>query len=136
MQIKKYFKNSIQVFAMITSLVILVNLFLGNQLTNGILWSIIGVALLSALLTFILYDFPPFNRLSPMVAEIVYLLLVLVSLNFFYFLIGSKITIALVLGNAILVGIIYLIIRWVSYSEDKKEAEKINQALKNMREGK
>lgn len=135
--VKKYIKNMIQIFSMVFTCVLLVNFLSGKVLTNSFVTSVCFVALVSAVLSIVFYDIAPFTKLNSILVQVVYVCSILGAIDFILVKeFGQQLGMNALIGNLVLILIIYGIVRWVAFTEDQKEADEINRVLKKMRGGK
>ncbi|MHC5228286.1 hypothetical protein ACYSNW_08420 [Enterococcus sp. LJL99] len=134
--VKKYVRNVIQIFSMVFTFVVLVNFLFGKGLTSSFVTSVCFVALVSAVLSILFYDISPFTKINPFLVQIIYVLCIIITVDVVLIRAnGHQLGVSALIGNLLLILSIYGVVRWVAFAEDKKEADKINQALKKMREG-
>lgn len=135
--VKKYIRNMIQIFSMVFTCVLLVNFLYGKVLTNSFVSSVCFVALVSAVLSIVFYDIAPFTKLNSILVQVIYVFSILGAIDFILVKeFGQQLEMNALIGNLVLILIIYGIVRWVAFTEDKKEADEINRVLKKMRGGK
>lgn len=129
-KIKKIF----QLTAMVFTVIVMMQLLLGNELNNVILCEYIVSALLAAMLKHIFFTGLMFD--SSVWRQLLYLFmvwLIVITCNFLFHWDMSRTSIY---TSPFLVTIIYLVLRLFNYQLEKIEVKKMNELLKRKRESK
>jgi hypothetical protein len=129
-KIKKIF----QLTAMVFTVIVLMQLLLGNELNNVILCEYMVSSLLAAMLKHIFFKGLMFD--SSVWRQLLYLFmvwLIVIACNFLFHWDMSRTSIY---TSPFLVTIIYLVLRLFNYQLEKIEVKKMNELLKRKRENK
>lgn len=129
-KIKKIF----QLTAMVFTVIIMMQLLLGNELNNGILCEYMVSALLAAMLKHIFFTGLMFD--SSVWRQLLYLFMVWLIVIVCNFLFHWDMSRTSIYTSPFLVTIIYLVLRLFNYQLEKIEVKKMNELLKRKRENK
>lgn len=127
---RSFIKNRCIMFCIIFSVLVLIHFFRGGELSNDVVYSFIFVSFFSSVMSFVLKDNEKFRARRVMIYQLIYLCIIMVTIVGISCLLGWKQSFSTVGINFIIVMGIYLLIKYLQFTEDKKEAEGINTALK------
>jgi len=126
-----YIKKVFQLMSMIFTIIVLLQLIMQHTLNNQILLGMMGVSFAASILKVIFFKGILFE--FSIGRQMAYLLLVWGLVLVFNFTFNWHMTIMDMLVNLIMVFVIYLCLRLISYHFLKEDAKKLNQLLAEKR---
>jgi hypothetical protein len=127
-------KKIFQLTAMVFTIIIMIQLLLGNALNNVIIYEYLACSLMAAMLKHIFFRGLIFE--SSVWRQLLYLFmvwLIVIACNFLFHWGMSRTSIY---TSPALVTIIYLVLRLFNYELEKIEVKKMNELLKRKRDNK
>ena len=129
-KIKKIF----QLTSMVFTVIVLMQLLLGNELSRTILYEYLACSLLAAMLKHIFFRGIIFE--FSIWRQLLYLFLVWLFVITCNFLFHWGMSMASVFASPVMVITIYLVLRLFNYQLEKTEVRKMNELLKKRRDSK
>ena len=133
---KNYFRQVIVVSSLIFMILVGINLLFNREVILTIIDSQFVISLLSGLLTILFIDDERRSNQQVIIREIIYIISILIMVMISNFWFKWELGFVGLFQNLILIIIIYLFIKGFIYDKDQKEADKINQYLKDKRKQK
>jgi uncharacterized membrane protein len=127
-------KKIFQLTAMVFTIIIMIQLLLGNELDNVIIYEYLACSLMAAMLKHTFFRGLIFE--SSVWKQLLYLFmvwLIVIACNFLFHWDMSRTSIY---TSPALVAIIYLVLRLFNYQLEKIEVKKMNELLKRKRDNK
>jgi len=128
---KTFVKHACIIFCVIFTVLVLIHFLRGEALTGQVVASFIIISLFSSAMSFLLKDNEKISGRRVILQQIIYLTAIMAAIIGISYYGGWKLSVGIAAINFIIVMSIYILIKFLLYKEDKKEAESINAALKN-----
>lgn len=131
---KSYIKNSCVIFSIVFSVLTLIHFFRGKELAVDVVWPFIYISFFSAMMTFLLRDNEQISNRRVMINQLIYLgsiMIMVVGISYFF---RWEVSVFSVSMNLIVVIGIYVLVKYLLFTEDNKDAQKMNEALKGRRD--
>ena len=124
-------KKITQVATLVFTILIVLQMSSGIEMSNQVLWQLLFVAFIASLVKVVLFKETLFNY--QWAYQLGYLLLIWLSILILSVFFNWHITTGGALTNLLLVFFVYFIIRVINYRKDKIEADQMNDYLKKKR---
>ncbi|MBF4695983.1 DUF3021 family protein [Fusibacter sp. Q10-2] len=124
-------KKLTQVATLIFTILIVIRMLSGLEVSNQMLWQLLFVALIASLMKVVMFKETLFNY--HWAYQLGYLFLIWLSLLIFGMFFKWHMTLGDAAMNLLLVFFIYGIIRVINYRQDKIEVDQMNDYLKKKR---
>ncbi len=129
MRVKEYLKEAFRLTSLIFTTLITINLFLQNEVAHDVLEVMLLISAISGALHFLLDDNGNYSNRRLIINQVLYLLIIFIQIAIGDILLQWELKLGGLLLNYVIVLVIYIFIRTVMYSKDKKEADEINQFI-------
>ncbi|MBP1046262.1 DUF3021 family protein [Enterococcus sp. BWM-S5] len=129
MEVKNYLKEAFRLTSLIFTTLISINLILQNDVAHDVLEVMLLISAVSGSLHFLLDDNGKYSDRRLIINQVLYLLIIFFQIALGDILLHWELGVSGLLLNYLIVLIIYVFIRSVMYSKDKREADKINQFI-------
>ncbi|MBO0450880.1 MULTISPECIES: DUF3021 family protein [Enterococcus] len=134
MRLVEYLKSVFRLSSMIFTLLATINLLLNKQVLFEIIEYMLVVSVLSGLLRFIIEDNEKFSNQRIVINQLIYIGLIFLQIIIGDILYGWELGFIGLMKNFGITLIIYVFIKFFIYSNDKKEADEINELIQQKRE--
>lgn len=134
MRIIEYLKSVFRLSSMIFTLLAAINLLLNKQTLFEIIEYMLVVSFISGLLRFIIEDKDSYSNRRIIINQLVYIGLILLQIIIGGVIYGWELGFSGIAQNLGIVLLIYAFIKFFIYSNDKKEADEINELIQQKRE--
>lgn len=134
MRIIEYLKSVFRLSSMIFTLLAAINLLLNKQTLFEIIEYMLAVSFISGLLRFIIEDKDSYSNRRIIINQLVYIGLILLQIIIGDVIYGWELGFSGITQNLGIVLLIYAFIKFFIYSNDKKEADEINELIQQKRE--
>lgn len=134
MRIIEYLKSVFRLSSMIFTLLAAINLLLNKQTLFEIIEYMLAVSFISGLLRFIIEDKDSYSNRRIIINQLVYIGLILLQIIIGDVIYGWELGFSGIAQNLGIVLLIYAFIKFFIYSNDKKEADEINELIQQKRE--
>ncbi|MDU5337075.1 DUF3021 family protein [Enterococcus sp.] len=134
MRIIEYLKSVFRLSSMIFTLLAAINLLLNKQTLFEIIEYMLVVSFISGLLRFIIEDKDSYSNRRIIINQLVYIGLILLQIIIGDVIYGWELGFSGIAQNLGIVLLIYAFIKFFIYSNDKKEADEINELIQQKRE--
>lgn len=134
MRIIEYLKSVFRLSSMIFTLLAAINLLLNKQTLFEIIEYMLIVSFISGLLRFIIEDNDSYSNRRIIINQLVYIGLILLQIIIGDVIYGWELGFSGIAQNLGIVLLIYAFIKFFIYSNDKKEADEINELIQQKRE--
>lgn len=134
MRIIEYLKSVFRLSSMIFTLLAAINLLLNKQTLFEIIEYMLVVSFISGLLRFIIEDKDSYSNRRIIINQLVYIGLILLQIIIGDVIYDWELGFSGIAQNLGIVLLIYAFIKFFIYSNDKKEADEINELIQQKRE--
>lgn len=135
MKIINYLKEAFRLTSLIFTTLVMLNFVLQTDALTHSLGYMLLIAAISGSLHFLIEDHEKYSSQRILLNHGIYLLIVCLQITLANRLLHWKLGFGGLLLNYVIVVLIYLFIRFIMYSNDLKEAEKINQFIQKRKQG-
>lgn len=129
MRLVEYLKSVFRLSSMIFTLLAAINLFISKQTLFEIIEYMLVVSFISGLLRFIIEDNENYSNRRIVLNQLVYIGLIFLQIIIGDILYGWELGFSGLVQNLGIVLVIYAFIKFFIYSNDKKEADEINELI-------
>lgn len=130
MSISNYLKESFRLTSLIFTLLIMINwLFNPEQLVNNTHILFI-FSVISSLLSFLLEEQDHYSNRRLIVNQVSYIGIICLLIVMSNWLLNWQLTVGQLAINLVMVTVIFLFIKFIMYSNDQKDADEINDFIK------
>lgn len=129
MRLVEYLKSVFRLSSMIFTLLAAINLFINKQTLFEIIEYMLVVSFISGLLRFIIEDNENYSNRRIVLNQLVYIGLIFLQIIIGDILYGWELGFSGLVQNLGIVLVIYAFIKFFIYSNDKKEADEINELI-------
>ena len=134
MRLVEYLKSVFRLSSMIFTLLATINLFISKDTLFDIIEYMLVVSAISGLLRFIIEDNESYSNRRIVINQIIYIGLILVQIVIGDVLYDWGLGIIGLVKNFGITLLIYAFIKFFIYSNDKKEADEINELIQQQKE--
>ena len=130
MNLIDYFKRAVQISSLVFSTLVVLNLVAQKDLLFRTIESLLFVSVISGALLFVLFEKYDYSNERIILNQVVYVLLIFATIIIGNKLFNWDLGISGLVNNFITVVVVFIFVKFILYSSDKKDAEAINQQLK------
>jgi len=134
MRLVEYLKSVFRLSSMIFTLLVTINLFISKDTLFDIIEYMLVVSVISGLLRFIIEDNESYSNRRIVINQIIYIGLILVQIVIGDVLYDWGLGFIGLVKNFGITLLIYAFIKFFIYSNDKKEADEINELIQQQKE--
>lgn len=136
MTVKEYIKEAFRLTSLIFTTLVIISFFLQADALADTLGYMLLIAGISGSLHFLIADNEKYSNQRILFNQFLYLLIICLQITIANFWLHWELGWDGLLMNFVIVLVIYIFIQFVMYSNDRKEAEKINQYLQKRKRDK
>ncbi|MCA5012093.1 MULTISPECIES: DUF3021 family protein [unclassified Enterococcus] len=136
MRIKEYLKESFRLTSLIFTTLVIINLFLQTEALTHSLAYMLLISAISGLLHFLIEDNEKYSSRRILFHQSLYLLIICLQIALANMLLHWQLGTVGLLLNFMIVFLIYFFIRFIMYSNDRKQADEINQFIQKRKRDK
>lgn len=133
MKIIEYLKSVFRLSSMIFTLLAAINLFINKQMLFDIIEYMLVVSFISGFLRFIIEDNDSYSNRRIVINQLVYIGLILIQIIIGDVIYDWELGFGGIAQNFGIVLLIYSFIKFFIYSNDRKEADEINELIQQKR---
>lgn len=133
MKIIEYLKSVFRLSSMIFTLLAAINLFINKQMLFDIIEYMLVVSFISGFLRFIIEDNDSYSNRRIVINQLVYIGLILIQIIIGDVIYDWELGFGGIAQNFGIVLLIYSFIKFFIYSNDRKEADEINEFIQQKR---
>lgn len=134
MRLVEYLKSVFRLSSMIFTLLVTINLFISKDTLFDIIEYMLVVSVISGLLRFIIEDNESYSNRRIVINQVIYIGLILVQIVIGDVLYDWGLGFIGLVKNFGITLLIYVFIKFFIYSNDKKEADEINELIQQQKE--
>lgn len=126
-------KNIFLIFCIIYTVLTLIYFFTNGVIPSDIMWLFLLVAIFSSILTILLIQKDEYSSWRLLVNQVIYVLIIMVVIISISYFSGWSLSFWSIAINFFVVTGLFILIKYLLFSNDQKEANAINEQLKNRR---
>lgn len=131
---KQYLKTFFEIFCILFTVLVLIQFFRGEELGPAVIRGFIAISLFSGAMTFLLREDETLSKQRILLNQVLYLGSILVVIGVITHLAGWKLSLEVMLVNFVGVLLLFVLIKFLIFSNDRKDADLLNEALKKRKQ--
>ncbi|MFD1900734.1 DUF3021 family protein [Enterococcus termitis] len=133
MRIINYLKETFRLTSLIFTTLVIINFFIQSEGLTHSLGYMLLIAAISSSLHFLIMDNDKYSNRRILLNQVFYVFIICSQITLANHLLHWELGVRGLLLNFVIVILIYIFIRFIMYSNDRKEADEINQFIQKRR---
>ncbi|MEI5993611.1 DUF3021 domain-containing protein [Candidatus Enterococcus mansonii] len=135
MKIAAYLKQAFRLTSMVFTIQVVMNLLLNKAILFNIIEFSLFVSIVSGLLLFLVEDRETYSNQRMIVNQFIYIGIIFMMIIIGDFFFSWELGVKGLVSNFIIVLLIFFFIKFIMFSNDKKEADEMNQYIQKKKKG-